>query len=171
MTRTSHLTPEQQIILDRHPNLWPASVLDDGAYLILDREADGNGMICSDGHLTYGPYVLMKNGAIQGVYHHYMKYHDFTFDLAVQQPEPEPTPVSLGSKDFLTVPEAQEYIEFMHQKRVSKSTITRWVRQELVSGKTGTVSGHHAWLVDRRSLEVEFQTGHLPPRRGSPTRR
>lgn len=92
MIGAGNLTIQQQIILARNPHLWPASILDDKAVLVLDRTALGSSKIYPISYVSGGVYVVLMNGAIQGVFHHYIKYHDFTFAEPQPQREPNPSP-------------------------------------------------------------------------------
>lgn len=102
MNRARKLTTAQQIILDNNPHLWPASVLDDGAYLCLNREARLAPGSAQSHDLEHGPYVLMKNGRLLNVYHHYMRLHNFKFVEARQPPKPEPAPTLPNSTRWPT---------------------------------------------------------------------
>ena len=61
------LTPQQINTLESCPHLDPIEVLSDGDLLVIDNESKPD--------YTLGPYILTKDGKIQGVDYHYSNYH------------------------------------------------------------------------------------------------
>lgn len=170
MTKTSHLTIVQQIILNHNTHLWPASILDDGACLCLDRESKVNQGLDRIDDVDHRTYVLAKDGAIRSTYHHYVLRSGFTFVEAGQQPKPDPPSTPLDSREVLTVDETVAYVLRKYGVQRTRTTISYWIRRGRLSAHQETRAKHRVWLINRCLLDREFLAGRLPlqPLRESP---
>jgi len=160
-TETRSLTIEQRIILARETRLWPASILEDGAVLCLDRDAQRYRPLDQDEDWAPVPWVLTKAGSLLSIYHYYMRYHGFTFLEPKQQTEPEPDPTPLELKRYLTMPETVDYLSAKYDIKRCYTSIARWLWLGFVCGKTTTIAGHYRRLIDRLSLDNYVLSGRM----------
>lgn len=160
-SETRSLTVEQRVILARETRLWPTSILEDGAVLCLDRDKQRAGGLDQDDDWTPMAWILTKTGSLLSVYHYYAKYHGFTYLEPKQRTEQERAPIPLESRVWLTILEVIDYLAATYDIKRSKSAVSRWLRVGLVSSKMGTVAGHFARLVDRRSLDAYILGGRI----------
>jgi len=147
-------THSQWLVLAQEPRLWPASILQDGSVLCLDRDRQRAGGSAQDDEWTPTPWVLTKTGSLLSVYHYYAKHHGFTYLDPKQRDEPSDAPVPLELKRYLTILEVIDYLAATYGIERSKSTITRWLHRELVASKLETVAGRRARFVSRSSLDA-----------------
>lgn len=77
-TPTYQTTPEQQELLDKNPQHYAVSFLDDGDLVICEDAASQTADRQPIGHELWAVWVLTRDGKVHSFEHHYHNYHDWT---------------------------------------------------------------------------------------------
>ena len=124
-------TPEQQQLLADNDHFIPAAILDDGDLMILQDAGPMGGPYEGEHIAKYLPYVLTRDGKVQGLSYHYQNYHEVGAILdtpitLVRQPSP-----ALDTSLLITLESARVYLADVCNVELT----TRTLRNYCASGK------------------------------------
>jgi len=146
-------TPEQQQTLEENDRFIPASFLADGDLLILEDAGPMGGRYEGAHIATHYPWILTREGQVQGISRHYQNFHDLTVPPPDRHPlEPGP---DLESPDRLLIAldAAAVYLADTYNIHLTTRTLRNWCGSgRLVCRKLSDKSGS-PWYTTSRALD------------------
>ena len=149
-----HYTPEQQELLDQNAYFIPAAIFDDGDILILDDAGPMGGRYEGSHIAKYYPWVLTRDGEIQGISWHYQNRHDLASPLEDRHPlEPGPD-LEIPDRLLITLETASAYLASAYDIRIGARTIRNWCADGRIACRRFSKRQNAPWHTTTRALDA-----------------